>query len=282
MRINGINSTLQSIILIASPAIAGGLMGILPIGSIFFVDVITAIIGVGVFSIIKVNYKKREKNSEKINYFADFKEGLKYIQNNKFIKRFLTFFAFLYVVFGPISFLTPLLVTRSYGEEVWRLTANEIVFFIGTILGGALISTWGGFKNKIHTISLSCAIFALCAILMGLPTNFIVFLIFMGVCGFAMSFMQTPSMVIFQESVEPNMQGRIFSIVQILASSIMPLSMLIYGPLADKFSVEILLIITGFATIILTAFLATNKTLLNGVKKLNETDEVEIIPTEKN
>lgn len=46
------------------------------------------------------------------------------------------------------------MVTRTFGEEAWRLTLNEIVFFIGSILGGSLISVWGGFKNKIHTLAL--------------------------------------------------------------------------------------------------------------------------------
>lgn len=46
------------------------------------------------------------------------------------------------------------MVTRNFGDEAWRLTLNEIVFFVGSILGGALISTWGGFKSKIHTLAL--------------------------------------------------------------------------------------------------------------------------------
>lgn len=283
MRVNGLQSTFQSIILIASPAVSGALMGAWPIGSIFFVDVITALIGVGIFSTIKVAYKKHPKIDEKINYFSDFKEGLKYIKHNKFIHTFITLFAFFYIVFGPMAFLTPLLIARNFGEDVWRLTANEIVFFVGTVLGGALISTWGGFKNKIYTIAVSCLLFAICSIVIGLPINFISYLIAIAVAGFGMSFMQSPSMVIFQESVEPSVQGRVFSIVQILSSAIMPLSMLIYGPLADQFSVEILLIITGIATLLLTGFLFTNKTLINGVKITNENkSDGEIIPEEKN
>ncbi len=45
----------------------------------------------------------------------------------------------------PVAFLTPLLVARSFGEEVWRLTANEVTFFAGSILGGRFMTAWGGF-----------------------------------------------------------------------------------------------------------------------------------------
>ena len=40
------------------------------------------------------------------------------------------------------------LAVRSFGAEPWYLTVNEMVFFIGNILGGILISSWGGFKDK--------------------------------------------------------------------------------------------------------------------------------------
>lgn len=46
------------------------------------------------------------------------------------------------------------MVTRTFGDEAWRLTLNEIVFFVGSILGGGIISIWGGFKNKIYTLAL--------------------------------------------------------------------------------------------------------------------------------
>ena len=266
MRVNALNATFQSLIMIASPAISAILMNTMSIGNIFFVDVITAIIGVLVFSFIKVSHTSNFNKGEKINYFSDFKDGLVYIKNNKFIRTFLMFFALLYLGCAPLCFLSPLLVTRSYGEEVWRLTANEILFFVGTIVGGGIMSSWGGFKNKIYTIILSCLSFGVCSIVMGSGFNFIVYLIFMAISGIGMAFMGSPSTVVLQESVEESMQGRVFAIDQILASGIMPLSMLIYGPLADKFSVEALLIFTGIAGLILTVAMFMNKTLVKGYK----------------
>ena len=55
-------------------------------------------------------------------------------------------------------------------------------------------------------------------------------------------------MVLLQETVEPQMQGRVFGLVQIVSSSALPLGMAIFGPLADVVSVEWLLIITHGAT----------------------------------
>ena len=49
MKINGINSTIQSIMLILSPALSGALLANFDLGYIFFIDVITAVIGIGIF-----------------------------------------------------------------------------------------------------------------------------------------------------------------------------------------------------------------------------------------
>lgn len=154
MRVNGINTTIQSVMLILSPAAAGALMPIIPIGYILFIDVITAIIGVGIFTIgVKYQHTKKREEKEK-GYFSSITQGLKYVKNHAFIKRFLEYYAVISVLIAPIGILTPLMVTRTFGDEAWRLTLNEIVFFIGSIVGGGLISIWGGFKNKIHTLAL--------------------------------------------------------------------------------------------------------------------------------
>lgn len=36
--------------------------------------------------------------------------------------------------------LSPLMVERTFGNEVWRLTANEIIWTIGSLVGGVFIA----------------------------------------------------------------------------------------------------------------------------------------------
>jgi len=154
MKVNGINTTIQSITLIISPAISGAIMPIMKMGNIFLIDVISAIIGILILIFVKYEYKSKYKENEKVKYFENMKEGFKYIKNTPFIKRMLGYYSVLAVLVSPIVLLTSLMVVRSFGSEEWRLTYNEISFFIGSILGGVLISIWGGFKNKINTIIL--------------------------------------------------------------------------------------------------------------------------------
>jgi DHA3 family macrolide efflux protein-like MFS transporter len=72
-----------------------------------------------------------------------------------------------------------------------------------------------------------------------------VFFAFMLLLGLAVPFFSTPSMTLLQETVEPERQGRVFGFVGIVMAVAMPIGMVIFGPLADQFSVESLLVVAG-------------------------------------
>jgi len=107
-----------------------------------------------------------------------------------------------------------------------------------------------------------------CTILLGLLPNFWVFLVPMGVFGVAMPYFNTASAVLIQEHVEPDYLGRVFSIFTMLMTSMMPLGMLLYGPLAEVVSIESLLLITGGLMAALAVVMLFDKRLLKaGVPK---------------
>ncbi len=135
----------------------------------FFIDVITAALAVIillVFLKIPVHGKALQKQTE--SYFSDMKQGFTYIKHHEFVKKFFLFFAFFFVLAAPVTFLTPLQVTRSFGNDVWRLTAIEMVFAVGMMLGGIVMASWGGFKNKIHTMTLAALITGACTFALGI------------------------------------------------------------------------------------------------------------------
>lgn len=167
------------------------------------------------------------------------------------------------ILVAPLAIMTPLMVTRSFGAEPWYLTLNEVVFFIGNIIGGILISSWGGFKNRIHTIGTGCIICGALSVLMGLPFGFVFYLIWMGLCGVSMPMFNTPFITIFQENVDPDKQGRVFSLISVVTGAVMPLAMVIFGPLADFVKIEYILIVTGALFIAGSVFLINDKVIKN-------------------
>jgi DHA3 family macrolide efflux protein-like MFS transporter len=155
------------------------------------------------------------------------------------------------------------MVARTFGSDVWLLTANEIAFGAGMLAGGAVVALTGGRHDRVRLVLLSSAAFGATTIGMGLsgavfgwPGIFWLFLGFILVCGVSIAYFSTASTTLFQEQVEPEMMGRVFSLNSIIWSLGMPVGMLLFGPLSDVVSVEWLLIGTGLATLAATAIAA--------------------------
>lgn len=159
-----------------------------------------------------VHAKALEKQA--VSYFSDLGQGFTYIKNHAYIKHFFIFCAVFMVLAAPAAFLTPLQVTRSFGNDVWRLTAIEISFPIFNV----------------------------------------------------------PSTVLLQEKVEGDYLGRVFGVLSMISSVMMPVAMLVFGPLADIVRIELLLIVTGILLFIQAFFLIGNKVLVEAGKP----DQVQI------
>jgi DHA3 family macrolide efflux protein-like MFS transporter len=245
IRVNSLNGTLQPFIMIAAPVASGALLAFSRLESIFFIDVITAALAVGLLLILQVPPHQKAAADQKTGYLDDLKAGLVYIGRNRTIKTLFAFFAFVFFLATPVIFLTPLLVTRSFGEEVWRLTANEVTFFAGSILGGVLMTAWGGFKNHFRTIGLSCILWAVLFVGLGLSRFFGLYLAIMFLSGIPMPMFNVPTTTLLQEMVDPDMQGRVFGVMQLIMNTILPVGMLLFGPIADVITVEILLVLSS-------------------------------------
>ena len=142
-RVQGINQTLNSVLMLLSPAMGGIVLGSLGISWVFLVDVITALAAIAVLSFIHV--EKVARSEETASVYAELRQGIAYALNHKLLRQILIFFGVSFFLITPASELTPLFVERSFGGDVWRLTANEMVWTIGSLIGGGFFSLRGGF-----------------------------------------------------------------------------------------------------------------------------------------
>lgn len=272
-KVNATNGSIQAMVMLVSPMLSGALLTMTTIETIFFIDVITAAIAVTVLSLfLHVPIHAKAQAKQTTSYFSDMREGIAYIKNHAYIKRFFLFCAVFFFFVAPVAFLTPLQVTRSFGDDVWRLTAIEITWSLGMMLGGIIMASWGGFKNRIHSMTLSTLLIGLCTFSLGVTSVFWIYMAFMGLAGVALPFFNTPSMVLLQEKVEPDFLGRVFGVLGMISSTMMPLGMLLFGPIADVIKIEVLLIGTGILMFFLAFFLLGNKILIEAGKPISKPD----------
>ena len=243
VRIQGINQSLNSALMLLSPAVGGLLLALFSLKASLYLDVITAALAVVVFSFIHV--EKRLSSSTEQSMLHDIKSGLSYTFSNRMLRNLLICYAFSFFLITPAAILTPLMVERTFGSDVWRLTANEMVWTGGALLGGVLVSIKGSFSNKVRAIAFSLVAFGLCFALLGIAPNFLIYLIIMGIGGIFVPIINTAEIVMIQEISDEDKMGRVFSIVQLLSGSAIPLGIIFFGPLADTVSVESILVVSG-------------------------------------
>ncbi len=254
LRVNGINQTIQAAMMLLAPAVAAALYASFPLEAIFFVDVATAIVGIGLLALVPVGRIVRSSDGgAPAGYFADLTEGVRYVVGHPFVRWLLGLWAVVMVLAAAPSFLTPLMVARSFGEEPWMLMALELAFSVGMMAAGATVAVWGERIPRMTLILGSSIAFGVLSIGLGLSPNIWIFFVFMFLVGVAVPAFSTPSMTALQETVPAERQGRVFGFVGIVMAISMPVGMSVFGPLANVVSVQTVLVVAGVATLVAAA-----------------------------
>lgn len=265
MRVNGINGSIQSAMALLAPAAAGAVYAwsaavnggsAASLVPIFIIDVVTAVIGIGLLAFVGVS-AIRTAGEAQTGYFADLVDGVRYIAHHGFVRWLLVLFAIIFVLTVAPSNLTPLMLVRSFpaGEQqdVVNLAVLEIAFSIGMTLGGIVVASLFANRSRVGMLVVSSLVFGALSIGLGLSPNIWVFFAFMFLVGLAVPFFSTPSMTLLQETVEPERQGRVFGFVGIVMAVAMPFGMVVFGPLADLVPIELLLVAAGILTFVVVA-----------------------------
>jgi MFS transporter, DHA3 family, macrolide efflux protein len=289
-RVNGINGGIQSALMLVSPVAAGALLAAFDVPLIFLIDVVTAALAIVVLlslvrelsaadgvagagsaptdGVAPVADSVAVGPSGASGHFRDIADGLAYIRGHRYLTSFFAYMGLLFFLVSPAAFLTTIQTARSFGGEVWRLTSLEIVFSVGMMGGGAAIATWGGFRNRMRTVRLGNLIMAVCTLglaaspLLPKVVAFPAYLVFMGIFGIAIPLLNTPSTVLLQEHVEDAFLGRTFAVFSMVSGSLMPVAMLVFGPIADVVSVELVLAVSGALLLALGLVSVTQKRLM--------------------
>ena len=271
MRVNGINASLQSVVQFASPIAAGAIMALGPIYNILLIDVVTAVIGIGIFSMIRIPNHQPAARDKASSVFTEMKEGFSYTWNHRFLRRLLATYGAYIFLCVPSGFLTALMIERTFGNNVLFLTINETVGFAGMLIGGLVLGATGGFKNRNKTFFVGAMICGFTSLAVGLANVFWIFAGLMFLIGMTIPAAQSSVFTLVQEKADPSMMGRVFSLVSVMFTGFMPLGMMIFGPLADVVRIQTMVIICAVFMIMLgLSTRISRKYYLQGVAVLKD------------
>ncbi|MFE6647359.1 MFS transporter [Nocardioides sp. NPDC057772] len=247
MRVNGVQQTIQSGMMLFAPAVAAAVYASTGIVTVFFIDVVTAVIGVLLLLLVPVARTVRSTGSSvPVSYFGDLVAGIRYVRGNASVRWVMGLVAVVMFMAGAPAHLTPLMITRSFGDEVWMLSVNELFWSVGMVVGGAAMAVFGSkVKRRVRLMVAASVGVGLLVVGLGVSTDFWVFSVAGLVICILFQMLLVPAATVLQEQVEDSMRGRVFGFYGIVMSVAMPVSMIVFGPLADRFAVESVMVLAG-------------------------------------
>ncbi len=243
-RLAGINQALRGAISIAAPAMGAFLLGVLPMFQVLAIDILTALLAVVPLLFLSIPQPVHAGPASQVTpatVLADVRSGLRYVSAWPGLMGIMIMAALLNFFFAPTDTLLPLLVTGEFNGGVWQLGLIQSVFGVGIVAGGLLLGAWGGFRKRIYTTLAGLIGLSAGVLLVGLAPGryFSLAVAGMALSGVMNPIANGPLMAIVQARVAPEMQGRVFTLLNSAAMAMMPLSMLVAGPLADALGVRL-------------------------------------------
>lgn len=221
---------------IVAPALAGLLLVTIGIGGVMLIDIATFVFAVGVLFFVHIPQPKRTAAGEegRGSLWTESLYGFRYIfRRPSLLGLQLIFFGVNLASTAGLILAAPLILART-GDNSVVLGSVQSAFGVGGLVGGLLLSTWGGPKRRVHGVLLGM----LGGGLLGMVTLGWARSLPFWIAGafaemFFMQILNASNQAIWQAKVDPDVQGRVFAVRRLIAQIAAPLSMVLGGFLAD-------------------------------------------------
>ncbi len=241
LRANLFADSIQGIARIVAPLLATTLLATFGLALILLLDAVSFLISICCLLLVRFPHPAttQEATATARPWYTDITFGWHYIAARPGLFTMMILIALSNFVVGmAFVLLNPLILAFS------SLTLlGPIVTFAtsGFMVGGTLLTIWGGPRRRIYLLLAFQTITALSMLCLGLFPSLVVF----ALAGFGLCFstppMRSASQAIWQVKVAPEVQGRVFAFRQMITWSTLPLAQLAAGPLADHVFTPLLL-----------------------------------------
>lgn len=218
---------------ITAPTLAGLLVLTIQLRGVLLIDFATFLVALVVLLIVRIPSPQTTAEG-KAGQGVLTKEatyGWTYITARPGLFALLIFFALTNFTLGIVQVLiTPLVLGFADAAVLGRVLGAAGV---GTLLGGIVMSIWGGPKRRIPGILGFTLLQGTILFLGGVQPNALLIAVAATIFLFSFQIINGCSQAIWQSKVAPDVQGRVFAIRTMIAWALLPLAYLVAGPLAD-------------------------------------------------
>jgi MFS family permease len=235
-RANGLTGLMEAGPGVLAPALAGALLPVIGLTGILFFDFATFFIAIGALLLVVVPQPPRTEEGAQADEGGLLKQaafGFKYIFARPSLLGLQLIFFFGNLFSGmAFTVLAPMLLARTDQNSIIFGTVQSMLA-IGGIIGGVIMSAWGGFKRRVHGVLFGWILSGVGTMLIGAGQN-----LYFWIPAAIFTMLVTPlingsNQAIWQSKVAPDVQGRVFSARRLIAWFTNPISPIIAGTLAD-------------------------------------------------
>ncbi len=219
-----------------APVITGFIYIFTGVTGIMLIDLVTCFVAVFVISLIRIPQPKRteEGNSSSGTVMKEFRGGIQFLLHRRVLIVLMVMSSVInFFLYGPMNLFTPYILTLTGSEKLLGLLLGFMNG--GFVLGGILVSIFGGTRPRIHGIMIGLLIRAAVMVLVGFSRTPVMLGISLFFLFFAEPLIDASNMSLWQSKIPPDMQGRVFSILYQLMYIATPLSLALTGPLVDNY-----------------------------------------------
>jgi DHA3 family macrolide efflux protein-like MFS transporter len=248
-RVAGLNQSLIGLAAITAPPLGALLLELIPIEVILAIDVGTAAVAIAPLLVMIIPQPVRT-DQQQVSLriiLTDLKEGMLFVWSWKGLRHIMFIAMIMNFLVNPAFGLLPLIVTKYFQggalELAWIQSANGI----GMIAGGLLLGAWKGKKLGIRAAMVSLMVMGTFLTIFGLTPPNLLQVAIGSIFILAMSDAMANSIfgAILQGVVPPELQGRVFTLLNSLSSSVTPFGYALAGPVAEVYGERIWFLVGG-------------------------------------
>lgn len=250
----GWGNLIVSLSTMAGPALGAWLMAAFPIAAVMLVDIAGA--AFAILCLLMIALPDVPRRSEAVHMWPDLRQGFQAMRENKALAAVFWPVVLTSILYLPLSSLFPLLVRVHYRGGAWHNAVVQLVFSAGLLLSSLVLGLWGSSKGRFRMVSAAIGAMGLLVCLSGLlPAEaFAVFVMCSFLMGGSGTFFDVPLMAHIQETVPPEMMGKVFSLLTTAMTLATPFGLLAAGPVSEMLGVQTWFAGSGLLMVILGAF----------------------------
>lgn len=246
---------------ILAPVFAAALLGRIGMEGIMLLDLATFVVAFAALAWARIPRPQESEagRASRSHVWGEMLFGFGYIFRRVGLRSlaFLFMLSNFFLAIGA-TLVAPLVLSQT-GNDEGVLASVQSVGAVGGVMGGLLLSIWGGPKRRIHGILLGGAGACLLGITwLGLGTTFLLWAVGSFFFAFFEPIVEGGNLAIWQSKVEADIQGRVFSARQLMVQIPYLLGILVSGLLAEYWlGISAALVLAGLAGggIFLSAYL---------------------------